>query len=515
MRTRPLAPRHARVQGRSIAAAVVFLAPLILVGYIGGTVASVFDAVAAFTKQCPPDPSTFLQANYSRFDEMARYYDARYEQFHIPLNLSANTLFTNASCTEVAGYQFTDNGAQWTGLAITAFVFKYLAGIREGDEALTADALRVIRKLLHGMSMLLAVPNGGLGPEFGGILARGWAGPEHRSFAGWYFEDADGQHRNGTGPYSQHRWRGYTSNDEHSGFYSGLALVLKHVPEADVQDLTRIMIDQIASHMINTNFLGIDWHGGPTGVHQRPLFFQGGAWASLLLKMAAVARPEKFERVYSAVMTREFHASWAREGSAHESVANYYAFAFGYHVFFALLQLEDLDTALGQLLLARYRGSLWEATRYHRNPFYNMIHLTLEHVPGENVDLERDVEDQLVRYDSPYHFPDRMLGTEPVPANRERVDIGAIIRPYTEGNLLAPLFSLIFSEIKTDLDYVKQPLTIEYMNGDIFPWESNPFVVEAPRYNPAFEFAGFSFSLIHWMGRAGSFFNASGMREVA
>ncbi|MHA1699246.1 MAG: hypothetical protein ACTSWN_10440 [Promethearchaeota archaeon] len=470
-----------------------------------------YQDLVSFQYEAKPDPSTFVPANYTRMAEMAEYYDSRFEMYHIPLNMSTDTIFSDDNCTQVSRYAFSDNTGQWTGLAITSWVFKYVAAIKEHDDIMKNNSLRVIRKLLHGMSMQLAVPNGGLGSNYSGILARGWAGPEHRGIPGveWYFSNGGGRHHNGTGPYSNYRWRGYTSNDEYSGFYAGLAMVFKYVKEPDVQELVKLMIDQVANYMILTNFLGIDWDGSPTGVHQRAYFFHGGTWTLLLLKLAALALPEKYERYYDHYVSEDFYAMSTAEGGEHETVANYYAHAFGYHISFALLMLEE-NEPLHSIYLNNFEDSLEKYTKHHRNPFFNMIRLIV-HQNTSDVDVDNvkgDIEDILMRYDCPYHFPDRMLGHADIPSDYEEISNIDQLNEFLDDDPFGALYEPLFMEVRTQQRYYNKPLTPEYRNGNIFIWEKNPYQYFEPQINPRYEFAGFSFSLVYWMGRANGYFPA-------
>ncbi len=501
---------HKNYKLKSILIILLSLSPITFLGiYISNTV-SMFDQMVEFTYLSEPDPSTFINANYSRFAEMADYFDERYEDFHIPLNFSTSTIFTDGNCTNISRYAYSDNGGQWTGLAVTGYVFKYVAAVNDNNATLKEDALRVVRKLLHGMSMMLAVPNGGLGPEYSGILARGWANPENKDIAQWYFDEND-QHHNGTGIYSDWRWRCYTSLDEYSGVYSGLALILKYVNEPDVQELVTLMIDQLANYMINTNFLGIDWHGGPTGVDQKSRAFMSGTWVCLLLKMAALAIPEKYEKYYYRYAADEFYAFWSKEGGAQESVSNYYAFAFGTHIQFALILLEE-EPVLHDLYLKIYQNNMWKFTENHRNAFYNAIYLTLNYEANENMILERDVEDQLMRYDLT-HMPDRYNGYLEIPSDYVPVDNVEILFDFFQNTPYGSIYRPIFSEAKEDKIFFQKPLTCEYMNGDIFIWESNPFSPREPRIDPTYELPGFSFTCVYWMARAFGSIKPEGIRE--
>ena len=63
--------------------------------------------------------------------------------------------------------------------------------------------------------------------------------------------------------------------------------------------------------------------------------------------------------------------------------------------------------------------------------------------------------------------------------------------------------------------FFNKPQTVEYMSGDIFVWEENPFedyTDELGNINPCYEFAGFSFTLVYWMARGAGYFPASGVR---
>ena len=217
---------------------------------------------------------------------------------------------------------------------MAGWVFKYVAAVNEGNQTMKADALRVIRKLTHGMAMMVAVPNGGLGPDFPGKLARGWAPPFTHDFAKFFFNN-DPRHYNGTDgtamggqDYSQWRWRAHTSNDEYGGYYMGIGLVLKYVDDPYCQALVHLVIDQLAADMLRNNFLVIDAHGGPTGVDQKAKFLSGGAFALLLIKMAALCYPDKYERYYYNLATEEMWALMSGEGGDQETVSNYYAFHF-------------------------------------------------------------------------------------------------------------------------------------------------------------------------------------------
>ncbi|NMC06305.1 MAG: hypothetical protein GYA24_13900, partial [Candidatus Lokiarchaeota archaeon] len=171
---------------QQIGIVAVILLPVVLLGTIFGTASYLYVEIPSFgmDESKMPAISTFIPGDYDYLAACAAYYDQRFEDYNLPFNYTVAARFTDESLTTLSEYVFTDNGALWSGTAIAAYVGKYLAARREANATMTQDALRVIRKLVHGMSMMLAVPNGGLGPDHGAILARMWAPPENATLRG-------------------------------------------------------------------------------------------------------------------------------------------------------------------------------------------------------------------------------------------------------------------------------------------------------------------------------------------
>ena len=68
----------------------------------------------------------------------------------------------------------------------------------------------------------------------------------------------------------------------------GLAACLKYIDDPYVVDTVGLIVEQLANYMKETNFLGINGPGGPSGVEQKARIYAGGVWVTLLLKMAAM-----------------------------------------------------------------------------------------------------------------------------------------------------------------------------------------------------------------------------------
>ncbi|NMC04681.1 MAG: hypothetical protein GYA24_05685 [Candidatus Lokiarchaeota archaeon] len=498
---------------------VALLIPLSTLGGIIGQVACIFNEIPSFGtgESLRPDPSTFLVANYTQLAYMADFYDRRFEDWHAPLNFTVSTRFTSPAYDVVAAYGFSDNGALWTGTSLVGFVGKYLAGVRENNATLKNDAIRVIRRLVSGMSMLLAVPNGGLGPDYGATVARKWAAPEHKTtIPGMDLFSTYGKYFNGTGPYSQYRWSDYTSNDEYGGYYMGIAIAYKYLDAADAPDvkaLLAIMIDQLCAGMLRSNFLGLGGFGGPTGVDQKMKLFNGASWMLLVLKMGALAFPEKYAAIYYHYALENMNAYFgAKEGGIQEIVSNYYAFNFGIDVCFGLMMLEEDPTFLNRYL-KNFEDSLWYCVRYHRNPYFNAIYLAASrNMHGGNEFIERDVEDQLMEF-FPYHFPDVNAGWKlaPVPADYKLVDFSKY-KEFFQTNMIGALFAPVFEEFDLDGQFYDQPLPVKCKPTSILMWDRNPFEPVSYGGNGLTEEPGTSFTAPYWIMRGFMAMPSTGVR---
>jgi hypothetical protein len=488
---------------KNIGLIIFAILPLSYAAYFSIRIGSIYQDLASFSYEYTPDPSTFLDANYGRMAEMADVYDWRYEKFHIPLNLTVTTIFTGENLTNVSYWSYSDNCALWTGISLAGWVPKYVAAKNENNAAMLDNATRVIRKLIHGFSMLMTVPNGGLGPEYSGILARGWAAPEHKAIAPMYFQE-NIRHFNGSGAYSNYRWRGYTSNDEFGGFYMGLALALKFVDDPYVQQTVALIVEQLANFMVMNNFLGISGPGGLTGVSQRPKAFSGGFWIPLLLKMAAIVNPEKYEQLYYHWVIEEMTFLSSYEGGDQETTSNYYAYNFGHCTVFGFLLLEGPTTKIGQRYFQGYLDSMRAFVVNHRNAYFNAIYLAL--IKYFNYDdpnagiIRRDVEDQLMRCDI-NHFPDVYQNLTPIPEDWPVATVIEEVAQMIEEDPYGSIYNVALPEVDLQQTYYARALPVNMRRTSIFPWEHNPYVERWSYVNPRVEEPGTIFTVPYWIMR--------------
>lgn len=479
-----------------------------------------YSNISKFAFEYSPDATTFKDPDLKVFAEIADGLDNRYSLYHHPLNQSAKVLFNNDSLsnngsisyTNVSEYIFNENEALYTAIDFVGWVYKYLTAQHENNLLMRNEAFQMLMNLSTGLINLIAVPNGGLGSEYAGILARGVCPPDQQNIWPELFE-ADARNFNGSGPYSQWRYRAYTSNDEYAGYYLFLAMVTKYLH--DVQEIynpVSLIVDQLCIYMIRNNFLGIHGSGAMTGVDQKARMFGGGFYVSLLLKMGAIHYPEKYGRLYQQFIANEMYFLSASESGPQEVIANYYAFNFGMCICFSFLILEEPGSKIWEIFYKGYYQSIWYNTRYHRNAWSNAIFLMINfHAgisnpkTGENLTfIISDISDQLQRFtESHYPHLEYAISSE-MP---EEYSIVNPIKPFAEKFGLSTDFQKLIG-FRTKDTFVNKPLTVEYLKFRPWYWSGNPYLWQpGDNENILSEERGSSFTVIYWMMRYMGYYN--------
>jgi hypothetical protein len=509
-----------------------FILPIIICGMFAGFVDVMMKDLISFVYEIPTDP----QANgfYSLDDidtdalyQMANTFEDRLEKYHLPINLTLQTVFDLNG--NVVRYSSTDNAGLWTGASLGAECLRYqYLKTHGGSSEEIESSLRIIRKLVHGLSMLLEVPNGGLGPEFPGIIARFYASPEQMQDGNFSWMLSENyKHFNGSGKYQNWRCRLYTSKDELGGNFFGYALALKYAQDDPYVNRTiHLMIAQVVESFISTYWQELHGDGTPCGSHLQPIFGSGSEWKLLVMKMAALAFPEnqKYQQLYNYYISREILFAKSPQLSDYQNIEAYYAFAFSHHVILGLILLED-NQALLDCYINNY-DTAYKFLKGHRNAYFNAIYLVMNKLrssptPAQfNITYIRwDVLDQLWRFNTTGWCPmDDTYGNENVTISRLDLDpLGinfTIIDPKIQkwrdffnspiGQLWSFAPSLLTTEaLRTRYVY---PVTVGmYSTGD-FIWGDNPFDDYGGHgrhsTNRVYESSGSSFTLPFWLMKA-------------
>ncbi len=450
-----------------------------------------YEATIDFAFDTPPNDATFLEADEALLESIVLELSARYPEYHIPLNQSASAVFHNDSAEHggeisymnVSHWRHSDNHALWTGIDFTGWTYKYLVAIQEGNETMAEFAEYVLIRLTTGFSYMMKVPNGGLGPEYGGILARGYAPPDTENIWPQIFGDRF-KHTNGTGEYSQWRYRGYTSNDEFAGYYLFLALATRYLMHIEyIQERVSLIVDQICYNMLQNIFHGVHTTGSTTGVSQLPTLLSGGFWAALSLKLGSIHHPEKYLSYYHHYVSNDLIYLANAESGRQNILGGYYPYNFGTCVVLAFLLLEDPSTNIWQHYFQGYLDTLWSNTRYHRNAWFNVAFLMICHENGlleedlnEDFDfISRDIKDQLQRFVN-HHDPLPIYRRATLPHPEDVELFNPVERLEEELNLPKPVMDFLdIIGLRTERQLAERPLTLEYHETHRWVWEKNPF----------------------------------------
>ncbi len=502
-----------RIKISTILKLAFILIPFLLGGlYVWGAIYIIEDVTAPMLEQ-QYDPASFIAPNFTLMAQWADQLEYRFEQYHCPTGISLKCTFDDYSYTTVDRYHDTDNVALSTGLALATECFRYAAGKRENNLTIQANATRVIKKLLTGFSYLLAVPNGGIGPDYPGTISRFYWSPNDTSIPGyqhvtdWMLSDHV-RHFNGTGEYSNWRWRGYTSKDEMAGYLYGLGAAIQFVGEDDpwIWNRTRLLVAQLIEGFIDTNWLVMNGNGNPVGSDLKA-YVQTGEWALSLLRIGKTAFPDgRYDQLYHYFASKDMYMNSVARADTLNLIMDYYGWNFGHKALFNLITLEDNPT-LKSFYVQQYINGMYSKLRYTRSPYFNMMYLVF--IGSNDSAIKADIFDQLMRFEN-NSFCRNVNSTLRSPAAELNPQV-LYWRDFISNNPLGMLYSPLI-ELEVDLltpdgrDLYLEPATVDmmYHNPGNF-YESNPF--EATGSNRASnnglsEGPGNTFTCVYWMGRA-------------
>ncbi len=523
----------------------LFLLPLIGVSLYAGGLLYIINDMASYTFNCVPDTDSFYDLEDIDFDileQIANALDARNVLYHMPTNLSVSCEFTDYDYDNVSKYHETDNAALWGGQMLGAQCFRYATAKEVDDAAEMSAAMVTIRRLTTGFYYLMAVPNGGVGPEYSGTPARFYAAPGQQEMWPEMFSDHYKMF-NGTGDYKNWRCRLYTSKDELAGYLFALGSVLKFVDPDDSKDAewcvdtVKLITAQLIEGFKKTNWLVLHGDGNPAGSDNNANI-GGAAWKLAWLRLGATAYPELYENDYQYIAAKGLQMNSASEGSLWNTIMEYYAYNFGQCVVFTLVMLED-NPKIRNYYISLYEESFYEVLRYHRNAWMNVAHLAFMSMLDKNErkkfeddryshdDIRWDVHDQLWRYydwvnpegmqflsqdlwgERNYNLTQRPHSTRETSRNEEirdmKVDPTAKKwRDFFDHNVFGKLYAWASEDLFDFNDRYVLPITVSEHGTASCIWARNPFYEEVggdPDGNGLMEERGLSFLLPYWIGR--------------
>ncbi len=524
--------RRQHLKVKNLLITCVVMAPILLGGAYAAVAYGILGDLSSWVYDLEANPDEFYpldEINTTQLAQLANRYEERLELYHLPLNLTVGAEFW-ASTRELYQYDSTDNGALWTGYATCAEACRY-ASLTPGSSEKN-ESSRVLHRLVTGLANLLCIPNGGLGPEYPGILARYYAPPEKVADGNftWMF-NPNYKHFNGSGPYSQWRVRLYTSKDELGGYLLGLAAAQRFCADDTwIKEQVTLCIGQLTVNFLKNNWQMMHGDGTPDGVVLNPVLGGGGEWKLLVMKLAANAYPDnpEFARLHAEYASKEMYAPNDPQLAPHNNVEPFYAYGFGHCVILGLFLSEDDPELLGRY--ARNYEKAYGIFKGHRNAFFNAIYLAAcqmataanpSFTPMYNLTKIRwDVLDELWRFNVSCWFPmDNTYGGDDHAISRTDLNITypergwlakdpkiAQWQAFFQESVWGPLFTWVPGVMLTDR-YMK-PATAEMFNPADFIWGDDPFTQNGGHVRSGdyiAESSGTSFTLPYWLLRAFDF----------
>jgi len=534
-------------------AAIVFLFLLPLIGFSTYAIGLIIimNEMASYTFNIdPPDTDYFYTMDEIDPNIMAEVADAisyRLNKSHLNINLSVTISYTDTTYTTVDRWYDTDNAALYGGQTLGAQCFRYATAKKENNQTEMDNSMEIIRQLVTGFSLLLAVPNGGIGPDYPGLPGRFYGPPGYEEVFPEVFGTGYKMY-NGTGIYSNWRCRLKTSLDEMGGYAIALGAVLKFINPADSSDAeycyetVRLLVAQLIEGFRGTNWLVIHGDGYPAGSDLN-MDFGGGGWKLAFLKLGAIAYPDLYASEYAYTYAKALHSGSAGEGSSTNTFMEYYAFNFANCLVLSLI-LNEENPYIRHHYIKLYATGFYDILKYHRNAWINSAYLAFMHMlPAEQrkefenpaYDIEKvtwDVNDQMFRFYSwanpsgmsltkeqwgirNYNLiqrphSTRETSTNPLIKARERDPAAQRWLDFFENSLFGPLYSWVQDDLFNFNDHYLVPTTASEGHAGAMIWGSNPFMGEGgdPWGNGLREERGNSFMFPYYIGRYYGFIEA-------
>ncbi|MBD3185440.1 hypothetical protein GF325_01320 [Candidatus Bathyarchaeota archaeon] len=440
----------------------------------------------------PPDPHTFIPANYSRLHAMAMWFEDNIARYHMPHNMIVNTLFdSSTSVGNPIGYSMTGDSAEWTGHYLVGEACRYATHVREGNFTWAQEALDNITQALNGFDKILHVaPNGG--------MAR----------YAWPLDEYPGHVRDniylGTWNGEYYLYEDDTSRDMHNGVIMGLGMTYLLVENETIRATVRRLVDDMLTNLMTQGWLYVNPEGDPNGTDLDvgySLFGTGGFWTLAYLKVGELVMPGKYGPLYQeyAIDRDYLHRSNYPRLSRTNLVQAYYGLLLDWEIMFILTLLES-EPALNAMMIEHVR-KMHDLTKHDRTAIFHAMRMVLEgrnrfNEPA-NSTIIGDIEDCLMRYHgAPQRLPGRNYG----------VNNSDLVSPVSErwvsfftngtGSILYPFWKSIYQfEIVTST-----ALTPDKRGATDFLWSRSPYSIGGPG-SGKMEGTGSDYTVVYWLCR--------------
>ncbi|MHA1689088.1 MAG: hypothetical protein ACTSUN_07100 [Promethearchaeota archaeon] len=447
------------------------------------------------------DTSQFIPPNFARLKKMAKTFNYHFDKEHTPLDYTLTVYWKDTTYKKIAYYGTAGDAAIWSGMNLAAQSLHYAAAKKSGDPKEIEYALKLVKKTLRGVSLLIAVPSGGIGERYPALLARSvcpknWERRGNPPIGGYAHEQRDPSDIfEGVGNYSDYWWKGYPSTDQWSGIILGLGQCARvFINETGmetewIRHRVRDLAIQIIESFRKSNWMILDQtpsgNSRTTGQDFKISVEMGGHWTLSILKMGMVAVPERYTKLYYHYAIERNYINYMETDYRLFNLYNYYSLNINFNVLTNLVSLEE-DPSLRMRYEKIVEKIFHPIINKSRNAWFNMAYLFMMHENRlANLDdtekmIRLDVLDQLMRFDVPRapnytkRIPERGGDKNPIPyAYQDPTE------KYRQNPILNFLYGWIFDMYSKDiLEYPKR--VDEYQAAD-FLWQRTPWELSGER----------------------------------
>jgi len=480
------------------------------------------------------DRSQLIDANYTAMAGWADEFNLYYENNNTPLDYVLTVYWNDTSYTNITRYGTAGDATIWTGMMLMAQSLHYAAAVKTGVQSKIDDALRLAERALRGVSILMAVPSGGIGEGYPAMIARSvtpknWTEVGGAPVDAYDYEnpeemDADDIFE-GTGAYSDWWWKGYPSTDQWSGIFLGLGQCARvfmqdtHPETQWIRTRVRDLAIQIIEGFIRSNWMILDQteegNSRTTGQDFKLSIEMAGIWLLSILKMGMAACPERYTDLYYHYALERNYINIIEHDLRIFNLMNFYSFNINYNMLVNLVSLEEDPS-----LRIRYENivtNIWyPIIRLERNAWFNTGYLYMmqksgptEYTEADNLIVE-DIEDQMMRFNetrlpnNTTRIPERGGDQNPVPYEYYNP-----IDKYVENPIINLLYGWVLSMInKSVYEYAK---TTDMYHSEDFFWQRTPWEIREERASDRLrQDSGLAYLLPYYIGRYLNIFSEEG-----
>lgn len=509
-----------------LSVALIFL---IIFPYLFGGLYLLWHIPYEATMKYQIDDSEFIDANYQVMADMAEEFNFYYEKDNSPLDYVLTVHWEDTTFNKVERYGTAGDATIWTGMMLAAQSLNYAVNKRGGDTTKISRALKLAERALRGVSILIAVPSGGIGEEYPCILSRSvtpknWTELGNAPIDAYNYDDPSSMDPDdifeGAGKYSDWWWKGYPSTDQWSGIIMGLGQCASTFRDetsnetAWIRQRVKDLTVQIIENFIKSNWMNLDLSSSgnsrTTGQDYKISLEMTGIWLLSILKMGMLACPERYTELYYHYALERNYINSIEQDLRIFNLMNYYSLNINYVMLVNLISAEQDPS-----LRIRYENILeqiyYPIIRIGRNAWFNLgyLYMMQEDDPStydaDKLLIVKDVEDQMMRFNlarqpgGSTRVPDR--GGDKNPIQYTMYDP---TDEYRKNPLINSLYGFILNMVGGEIsEYAKR--VDEYQASD-FLWQRTTWEDHSPSPYTRQD-SGLAYLLPYYIGRYINVFN--------